>query len=118
MEVEAAIGLVQLKRYDDIIARRRSNAAWYDKNLPKRLEWIFPPLVEGATYSHYVVRVPHRKPVMDEWASQGIQLGDLIQYSIPLLLEYVSNQRSTFDNSELASLRTINFPVTQSVKKS
>jgi len=113
LEVEAAVGLAQLNRYDAIIARRRANAAWYDKNLPKRPGWIFPPIVEGATYSHYVVRVPERKPVMDEWASQDIQLGELIQYSIPLLPEYAGNQPSQCDNSELASLRTINFPVTK-----
>lgn len=117
MEVEAAIGLVQLKRYDDIIARRRANAAWYDKNLPKRPEWIFPPLVEGATYSHYVMRVPKRKPVIDEWATKGIQLGELIQYSIPLLPEYAQNGQDNCDHSLIASLKTINFPVTQLLKK-
>lgn len=115
--VEAAVGLVQLKRYDAIIERRRANAAWYDQNLPNRPDWIFPPLVTGATYSHYVVRVPERQPVMDEWTSQGIQLGELIQYSIPLLPEYAVNNESRCNNSEVASLRTINFPMTQPVKK-
>ncbi len=113
LEVEAAVGLAQLKRYNAIIASRRANAAWYDKNLPKRPGWIFPPQVEGATYSHYVLRVPERKPVMDEWASQGIQLGELIQYSIPLLPEYASKHLSKCNNSEIASYRTINFPVTK-----
>jgi dTDP-4-amino-4,6-dideoxygalactose transaminase len=117
MGVEAAVGLIQLERYDKIIAGRCANVAWYDKTLPKRPGWILPPLVEGATYSHYVVRVPKRKPVIDEWASQGIQLGELIQYSIPLLPEYVSNRLSKCDNSEMVSLQTINFPVTQTVKK-
>lgn len=117
LEVEAAVGLAQLERYDDIITRRRTNAAWYDKNLPKLPGWIFPPLVEGSTYSHYVVRVPERKPVKDEWASRGIELGELIQYSIPILPEYVTNGRTKCDNSEFASLRTINFPVTQAFKK-
>ncbi len=113
MDVEAAVGLAQLKRYDAIIERRRANVAEYNQNLPKRPGWIFPPLINGATYSHYVVRVPERKPVIDEWVSQGIELGELIQYSIPLLPEYVGNQISKFDNSEIASLRTINFPVTR-----
>ena len=113
LEVEAAVGLVQLKRYDAIIERRRANAAWYDKNRPKRPGWVFPPLVEGATYSHYVVRVPERKPVLDEWAKGGVQLGELIQYSIPLLPEYASKQLPKYNNSEVASLRTINFPVTK-----
>jgi len=36
LEVEAAVGLKQLERYDEIIARRRANAAWYDQHLEKR----------------------------------------------------------------------------------
>jgi dTDP-4-amino-4,6-dideoxygalactose transaminase len=117
MEVEAAVGLVQLERYDAIVALRRANAAWYDENLPKGLGWIPPPLVNGATYSHYVVRVPERKSVMDEWASKGIQLGELIQYSIPLLPEYASNQLLKYDKSEMASQQTINLPLNRVVKK-
>lgn len=117
MGVEAAVGLIQLERYDTIIARRYANVSWYDKTLPRLPGWIFPPLVEGATYSHYVVRVPKRRPVIDEWAGRGIQLGELIQYSIPLLPEYAINRLSKCDNSEVASLQTINFPLTQSDKK-
>lgn len=113
LEVEAAVGLEQLKKYPKIIEHRGERAKNYDQNLPRRDSWVFPPIVDGATYSHYVVRVPERKPVIDEWVSRGIQLGELIQYSIPLLPEYAGNQPSQCDNSELASLRTINFPVSE-----
>lgn len=112
LDVEAAVGLKQLEKYIKIIEHRKERAKNYEENLPRRDGWVFPPIVDGATYSHYVVRVPEREPVMDEWASRGIQLGELIQYSIPLLPEYASNQLSKCDNSELASLRTINFPMT------
>ena len=117
LEVEAAVGLVQLKRYDAIIERRRANAAWYDQNLPKRVDWISPPLVEGATYSHYVLRVPERKPVVDEWAIQGIQLGELIQYCIPLLPEYRELRNADCVKSCRASLCTVNFPVCESINE-
>ena len=60
LEVEAAVGLAQLDRYDAIIARRRANAAFYNQNLERLLNWVFPPIIDGATYSHYVVRVPDR----------------------------------------------------------
>lgn len=111
--VEAAVGLEQLKRYPYIIARRRANAAWYDKNLPRREGWVFPPIVAGATYSHYVVRVPNRKTVVDEWAAKGVHLGELIQYSIPLLGEYNKRQAFKYPFSERASQVSINFPVTE-----
>lgn len=88
LDVEAAVGLKQLKKYPEIIAHRRKKAAWYDQNLERREGWAFPPIVEGATYSHYVVRVPDRQAVVREYATKGIHLGELIQYSVPLLPGY------------------------------
>ena len=113
LDLEAAVGLEQLAKYPKIIEHRREIVKNYDQNLSRREGWVFPPIVDGATYSHYVVRVPERKPVMDELASRGIQLGELIQYSIPLLPEYSGYVLSKCDSSEMASLRTINFPVTK-----
>lgn len=111
LDIEAAIGLKQLKRYPEIIERRRANALWYDQNLSRREGWVFPPIVDGATYSHYVVRVPNRKAVVDEWAKNGVHLGELIQYSIPLLSAYAMQLNYEYPYSAEASLKTINFSV-------
>lgn len=111
LPVEAAVGLVQLKKYPHIIERRREMAKSYDKNLPRREGWVFPPLVEGATYSHYVVRVPDRTSVINEYATRGTNLGELIQYSIPDLTgydEFFTGQT----RSRVASGSTVNFPLT------
>jgi perosamine synthetase len=108
LNVEAEVGLEQLKKYPEIIGRRREMAGWYDRNLKKRAEWVFPPLVEGATYSHYVIRVPDRSAVVREYAEKGIQLGELIQYSVPELKPY-RQPNQYFPNSKKASTSTINF---------
>jgi dTDP-4-amino-4,6-dideoxygalactose transaminase len=113
LDVEAAVGLEQLAKYPKIIEHRRERAKNYDENLLRRDGWVFPPIVDGATYSHYVVRVPERKRVINEWASKGVQLGDLIQYTIPLLPGYRINKLSGCDSSEIASHHTINFPVSK-----
>ena len=115
LEVEAAVGLEQLERYDEIIARRRANTAWYEQHLERREGWMFPPIRKGATYSHYVVRVPEREPVLEEWAAKGVHLGELIQYSIPFLPEYLVHSKTICQNSESASFSTINFPVTREI---
>jgi perosamine synthetase len=117
LEVEAAVGLKQLERYDDIISRRQSNAISYDEQLKRREGWVFPPIRKGATYSHYVVRVPERKPVIDEWAAKGVHLGELIQYSIPLLPEYSKRKMGACQRAEKASLSTVNLPLSTSAKK-
>ncbi len=117
LNVEAAVGLAQLKRYPKIIAQRRANAAWWNENLPRKVDWFFPPVIAGATYSHYVVRVPSRKMVIQEWGRKGINLGELIQYSIPNLSGYKSDLDDCI-NSYQASLHTINFPLVGDLQKS
>lgn len=114
LDIEAAVGMMQLNKYPEIISRRRTNAVWYDKHLERREGWVFPPLVEGATYSHYVVRVPGRSLVVNEWADKGVHLGDLIQYSIPDTAPY-ERYLQRCSNAASASHQTINFPVSVEV---
>jgi perosamine synthetase len=110
LDVEAAVGLMQLERYDAIIARRRSNAAFFNDSLKPRPGWVPPPIVEGATYSHYVMRVPDRAACVAAAARQGLHLGELIQYSVPQLAPY-AHAASEHPNADLASRSTINVPV-------
>ena len=107
-DFEASVGIEQLNKYSDIINRRISKAIWYNDNLERREGWIFPPITKGATYSHYVVRVPNREKVLDEYASNGIELGKLIQYSIPDLKCY-KKESEHFPNAKLCSKQLINF---------
>jgi perosamine synthetase len=109
-DFEASIGLEQLRKYEEIIEIRKKNARWYNNNLPRRDNWILPPIVEGATYSHYTVRVTDKHSVIAEYANKGIEIGELIQYSIPHLSEY-KNSGGYFPNSLLASQTSINFQV-------
>jgi perosamine synthetase len=112
LDVEAAVGLEQLKKYPSVIRRRRESAKQYNKKLPRREGWYFPPMIQGATYSHYVVRVPNREEVKQEYAKNGVHLGDLIQYSIPEL-ECYRELESECPVSNLVSCSTINFSVTK-----
>jgi dTDP-4-amino-4,6-dideoxygalactose transaminase len=71
-----------------------------------------PPVVEGATYSHYVMRVPDRQAVLKAFGRKGIELGELIQYSIPHMYAYKSyTGKQDFPNSYLCSQTTINLPI-------
>jgi dTDP-4-amino-4,6-dideoxygalactose transaminase len=110
LDVEAAVGLVQLRKYPEIVLRRRANAEHYDTYLPRQSDWVLPPLVDGATYSHYVVRVADRAAAVSALSSQGVQLGELIQYSMPHLSSYAAEGHGCC-NSLIASLSTINLPV-------
>ncbi|HEY6356578.1 MAG TPA: DegT/DnrJ/EryC1/StrS family aminotransferase, partial [Burkholderiaceae bacterium] len=110
LDVEAAVGLAQLAQHPHAMARRRENAAFYDQHLPRQPGWVLPPLVDGATYSHYVVRVPDRAASVRAAAHRGVHLGELIQYSVPELSGYAGSG-APCEQSRLASRCTINLPV-------
>jgi dTDP-4-amino-4,6-dideoxygalactose transaminase len=111
LPIEASVGLAQLKKYPEILNKRKEAAVFYDKNLHSREGWIKPLLLDGATYSHYVVRVPKRKKAMQEMAKKGIQLGRVIEYSIPNMAAYKSLDGGAHAiNSLRCSIETINLP--------
>ncbi len=118
LDVEAQVGLAQLRKYPEIVRKRQENARYYHENLPPILEWELPPLVDGATYSHYVVRVPDRVSVLETLQAKGIQLGQLIEYSVPHMLPYQHYAKAQhFPNSLLCSRHTINLPIYPTVRK-
>jgi perosamine synthetase len=110
LDVEAAVGLAQLQKYIAIVGMRRKNAEAYSQLLSQRENWISPPIVPGATYSHYVVRVFDRAEVVSNLRRRGVQLGELIQYSLPELPNYKNDV--SCKNSGLASFATVNLPMT------
>lgn len=110
-DISATIGIRQLARYDDAIDLRRRNAAYYAENLTPDEGWAMGPLRDGATYSHFVVRVPDRAATVAAWRHRGVQLGELIQYSVPHLGSYRGSSCADFPNSLLASRSLVNFPV-------
>jgi perosamine synthetase len=110
--VEASVGLAQLRKYPEIIRKRREIAQFYHARLQGRPMWELPPLVEGATYSHFVILVPDRMKVIQEMARKGIQLGKLIEYSLPHHSAYTYyDEGKAFPNSLMCSQHTINLPL-------
>ena len=109
-DLEARVGEVQLRKYSQIRQRRREIAEYYNEQL-HGIEGIeLPPIVEGATYSHYVPRMENREQVMDRMRREGIQLGQLIEYSVPHMEAYRRYKDGEFPNSYLCSQTTINLP--------
>jgi len=86
--VEARVGQAQVARYHEIIARRREAARFYSEHLQGIPGLRLPPLVDGATYSHYVVRTGRRDELVELARRRGVQLGRLIEYSIPEMAAY------------------------------
>jgi dTDP-4-amino-4,6-dideoxygalactose transaminase len=110
--LEARVGRAQITRYRDIVSARRRLAVRYDAALREVPAVGRPPLVEGATYSHYVPRVSDREARIAAALEQRVQLGRLLGYSIPDLPAY-RNARSVPQGCPVArrlAETTINLP--------
>lgn len=112
LPVEARVGLAQLRKYPSIIERRREHAARYSEALQGVPGWVPPPLVCGATYSHYPVRVADREAVVGHFRRDGVHVGEVIEYSVAHLSSYARFATpQELPNALLCSRHMINLPV-------
>ena len=110
--VEAKVGLEQIQKYAVIKKRRVEIAEQYFNNIPASNKYVLPKKVNGATYSHFVIRTAYRDQMLAYFALRGIQLGRLIEYSMPhhpAYIEYTNGKQ--FPNSSLCSHSMINLPI-------
>lgn len=109
--LEARVGRANTRRYSHVIRNRREAARYYQNNLEDREEFKLPPLVEGATYSHYVIQVHDRRQWLEACLRKGLQLGWLIEYNVPEMPAYGSHAPEEFPISAHYARNSINLPV-------
>lgn len=117
-ELEARVGFSQLKRVDQIIENRRKIGDYYQDALKGMQSLKSQPKIEGATYSHFVAVTEFRNEIMDFCLRRGIQIGQLIEYSVPDLKYYQDLPGTKIDcpKARYICTRTINLPVSCSRK--
>ncbi|MFA7413949.1 MAG: DegT/DnrJ/EryC1/StrS family aminotransferase [Rhizobium sp.] len=110
---EASVGVRQCAAYRGIIDRRRRIAAFYDEALKDLFPDGRPPLVDGATYSHYVLRVADPDGLVKAASRRGIELGRLIDYCIPDMKAYrnMTSTQGPFDQTRCLNASVVNLPV-------
>ena len=111
--IEAKVGEIQVRRYHEIIDNRRKIATFYNEHLGGLPGLRLPPLIEGATYSHYVPRADQREELMVSALKSGVQLGQLIEYNIPEMPAYRKRPVSRYlcpVASQMAK-ETVNLPI-------
>ena len=114
-DIEAAIGIEQLKKLDKFNDIRRRNARFYDEELEKVEGIVTPHIMENAkhVYHQYTIRVREkkRKKLIKIFNKKGIGYG--IYYPKPLhfyrhLRKFAHND---LKNSEKAANEVISIPV-------
>jgi len=110
-EIEARVGLANLEKYDEIIKCRTDNARKYFEYFKDTSEIQLLHDDKGATFSHFVVLVENRERWLAEYLKKGIQLGWLIEYSIPCMKVYHKYRHVDCPVSLSYAHKAINLPV-------
>lgn len=113
--LQAAVLLVKLRHVDAWHEGRRSNAAYYDRELSK-IAGVTVPYVEPhneSVYNQYVIRVKERDALRDHLRSRGV--GCDVYYPVPLHLQkcfaFLGGKAGDFPESERAARETLALPV-------
>ena len=118
-DMQAALGLSQLKRLDSLVGRRRENAGFLDEGL-REVEGITPPHVPDGvehSYNQYSILLAgeqgkeRREEFRDQLRERGIETA--VYYSRPLHLQPVFAERPqpNLPVSEDLSDRIVSLPV-------
>jgi dTDP-4-amino-4,6-dideoxygalactose transaminase len=116
-EMEARIGLCQIKKYEKIKKERIKNAFSIMKKYGNFENITFFKHIPGATYSHLTALTNNREKILKKFRKKGIQLGIIIEYSIPYMKDYQKYKKGEYPVSLDYSKRTINFPNYPGIEK-
>ncbi len=106
-DLEAKVGLNQLSKYKQIKSQKIEISKSYSKILKKNKKIKILKFNPNNTYSHYPVIVKNKSKVFKIFEKEGIEIGEIIQYSIPDLKPY---KLKKYKNSSFLSKHVINLP--------
>ena len=119
-EINAAIGKVQIDRLDEILAKRRSAAALYDRALGDVEEIHLPPMAdrETASWFVYVIRLAERftradrDEIIEHLRGAGIGCSNYFVpiHTQPYIQEMLGTKAGDFPVTEGIAARTIALP--------
>jgi len=111
-EIDAAIGLVQLKKIEKHNSKRKSTAKLYSKNIDLEFKM---PFDKEASYHFYWIRVKNRSEFMKKMHDQGIETG--IHYR-PIHTFDLYSKKQNLPNTELISTQIVSLPTHPNLSES
>ncbi len=111
-DFQARIGLAQLRKLDVILAKRRALADMYDQELRDVPGISSAPIIDGATYTFYTMRVTRRDEInfRKRMAACGVNVDQAYDFALPYLKPYRSFAREAYRCALLASREVVNLP--------
>ena len=111
-DFQGRVGLAQLRKFDSVLARHRAWAEFYDGELRDVPGISLAPVIAGATYSHYTLRVERRDEVgfRQRMRARGIEVGTAFDYVVPYLESYRTCAKGTYPHAEQTAREVVNLP--------
>ncbi len=112
-DFQARIGLAQLNKLDTVLAKRRALAELYHQELRGTTAITLPPIIDGAAYSFYTLRVPRRDEIgfKQLMANCGVAVDQSYDYALPHLKPYQHLARQTYPRALQAAQENVNLPI-------
>lgn len=113
--IQAVVAGHALNKLDDIVIRRRSNAALLDSLLPivPQISWVTIDHHSHMTYYLYSIHAQHREDLLAHLNAHDIDAK--AHYPVPLHLQpacsYLGYKAGDFPGAEMCSATTISLPV-------
>lgn len=116
--IQAALGVGQLARLDDMNTKRRENAAWYNEHLSKFQELDLPVEADGClhVYQMYTVKIKgvDRTSFLTELRKQGVGASvhfDPPVHKQPYYTDLLPKRRSNLPITEKVSASIVTLPI-------
>jgi dTDP-4-amino-4,6-dideoxygalactose transaminase len=117
---QARVGLSQLQKLDEILRRRRDLAEFYDGQL-RDVPGLTPaPILPGANYSHYTIRVEQRDAIgfRDRMRERGVEVGQVYDHVLPYRGRFRPYVRDTYPKTIQATGEVVNLPIHPRIRMS
>jgi len=113
MDFQGRVGLAQLAKLDTVIARRRALAELYDRELRDVPNLSPAPMITGATYAYYTLRISQRDEINFalRMLAQGVAVDQTYDYALPFFKPYRPYAKGTYPCAKQAACEVINLPL-------
>ncbi len=126
-DINCALGIVQMSRIEEIVARRQQVASWYMQMLADEDRIVLPPYPENGRMSWFVFVIrmaenytrEHRDTLLQQMRDRGIQVSNYFTpvHLQPFIAEQLGLQKGDFPVTESISERTIALPFFNKLSK-
>jgi dTDP-4-amino-4,6-dideoxygalactose transaminase len=113
LDFQGRVGLAQLDKLDVIVSKRRVLAEAYDQELRDIRDLDLAPIISGATYAYYTVRI-NRRDEIDfplRMLAQGVAVDQTYDYVLPWIKTYKSYAKGEYPCAEQAAREVVNLPI-------